>query len=251
VSRSVSGTCPEHDPDAGSLKPKRSGRPRQSGSRQRAISRPGRPKSSTASRSKYWEAPARSLARPVLGSSQTPYPYGEGVGADRVARFDLRQALRLDRSDEAIRIGESRANPNRPTWQQRKTRVTAFFGAKSAVSGSDTRGLDGHDTAESRSFLEQFRGSRPKSPRRKTKWRSKCDSNSQCCSANLERIRTAQLANREKRSLRRPLCPEPAVSGSVPRRPDAQHPAESRSFLGPFPGARGKSLQPQTEWRSK
>jgi hypothetical protein len=69
--------------------------------------------------------------------------------------------------------------------------------------------------------------------------------------ANQKRIRTAQLAHRENRGLRRPFRVELAVSGSVPRRVDAQHPAESRSFLGLSPSACGKSLQQQTEWRSK
>ncbi len=69
--------------------------------------------------------------------------------------------------------------------------------------------------------------------------------------ANQKRIRTAQLAHRENRGLRRPFGVELAVSGSVPRRPDAQHPAESRSFLGLFPSARPKSLRRKTEWRSK
>ena len=69
--------------------------------------------------------------------------------------------------------------------------------------------------------------------------------------ANQKRIRTAQLAHRENRGLRRPFGVELAVSGSVPRRPDAQHPAESRSFLGLFPPTRPKSPRQETEWRSK
>jgi hypothetical protein len=67
--------------------------------------------------------------------------------------------------------------------------------------------------------------------------------------ANLERIRTAQLANREKRGLLRLRGPEPAVSGSDAREPDRQNPAESREFPGLDLGVCGKSLQPQTEWR--
>ncbi len=67
--------------------------------------------------------------------------------------------------------------------------------------------------------------------------------------ANRKRIRTAQLANREKRGLLRLRGLEPAVSGSDAREPDRQNPAESRELLGVFPGADAKSLQPQTKWR--
>ena len=63
--------------------------------------------------------------------------------------------------------------------------------------------------------------------------------------ANLERIRTARLANRERRGLLRLRCREPAVSGSVARRPDGQDPAESQSFLGPFSTVCPKSLAPK------
>ena len=69
------------------------------------------------------------------------------------------------------RWGESRANPNRPTWQQRQTRVAAFLGAEPAVSGSDTRGLDGQDPAESRGFLGLCPSARGKSLHLQTEWR--------------------------------------------------------------------------------
>ena len=87
------------------------------------------------------------------------------------------------------------------------------------------------------------------SPMTRTSWRSKSNSNSHYVPANLGRIRTAQLGNRENPGLLRLRCREPALSGSDTRRRDAQHPAESRSFLGLFPGVRPKSLRLETEWR--
>ncbi len=62
--------------------------------------------------------------------------------------------------------------------------------------------------------------------------------------ANLERIRTAQLGNREKRGLQLMLGPEPSVSGSDAPELNGQNPAESLEFLGLYLDARGKSLQP-------
>ncbi len=67
--------------------------------------------------------------------------------------------------------------------------------------------------------------------------------------ANQKRIRTAQLANRDKRGPRRILGPEAAVSGSGWSRLNGQDPAESRGFLRLCPSARWKSPQQQTEWR--
>ena len=69
--------------------------------------------------------------------------------------------------------------------------------------------------------------------------------------ANQKRIRTAELGNREKRGLRRPLGPELAVSGSDTRGLDRQDPAESRGFPRLFLDAGAKSLQQQTEWRCR
>ncbi len=67
--------------------------------------------------------------------------------------------------------------------------------------------------------------------------------------ANRKRIGTAQLGNRDKLVSRRYWRPEPAVSGPGWPRPNSQHPAESRSFLGLYPSVRRKSLQQQTRWR--
>jgi hypothetical protein len=65
------------------------------------------------------------------------------------------------------------------------------------------------------------------------------------------RIRTAQLANREKRPLLRLRGPEPAVSGSDTRGRIGQDPANSRGFLSLGPSAGRKSLQQRTEWRCR
>ena len=67
--------------------------------------------------------------------------------------------------------------------------------------------------------------------------------------ANLERIRTGQLGNREKQGLRCLPGPETAVSGSDTCGLDGQEPAESRSFLGLFPPTRPKSPRRKTKWR--
>ena len=69
--------------------------------------------------------------------------------------------------------------------------------------------------------------------------------------AKSERTRTAQLANRENRAQQPPSSPRSAVSGSGSPDPNRQKPAESRVFLRPSLGMRGKSPQLKTGWRSK
>jgi hypothetical protein len=69
--------------------------------------------------------------------------------------------------------------------------------------------------------------------------------------ANRGRNRTAQVGRRDECELRRHLRSEPAVSGSLAPVLDRQNPAEWRDFMGLRLGASAKSLQQQTQWRSK
>ncbi len=79
----------------------------------------------------------------------------------------------------AVRISEvlplARANQKRIRTAQlgnrEKPALLSVRGPELAVSGSDARGLDGQDPAESRSFLGLFPTVRPKSLRQKTRWR--------------------------------------------------------------------------------
>jgi hypothetical protein len=62
-------------------------------------------------------------------------------------------------------------------------------------------------------------------------------------------IRTAGIANRDKRVRRGRLRPEPAVSGWDSPIPNRQDPAEPRHFIGSDLDVWGKSLLAQTQWR--
>ncbi len=61
--------------------------------------------------------------------------------------------------------------------------MRCLSGPEPAVSGSDTRGLDGQNPAESREFLGLYLDAGAKSLQQQTGWRSEWDSNLQYCSA--------------------------------------------------------------------
>ena len=63
--------------------------------------------------------------------------------------------------------------------------------------------------------------------------------------------RTVQLGNRDKPAPRLRLSSKPTVSGSGSPEPICENPADSREFLGLSFDLWGKSLQPQTQWRSE
>ena len=97
--------------------------------------------------------------------------------------------------------------------------------------------------------LERVPGQLSADPTRRFRWNIARHTLRKLQSGCGKRIRTAQLANREKRGLLPLRGLEPAVSGSDTSEPDCQNPAESRGFLRACPSARGKSLQRRTRWR--
>ena len=127
----------------------------------------------------------------------------------------------VDLLNAALRWGESRANPNRRTRQQRRMPTVAVCSQySSATSGGLTATM-------------VFPVNRPPPP----------------AEPNRKGIRTAQPSNREQRGLQLTLGPEPAVYGSDAPALNAQNPAESREFLDLNSDVSGESLPTQTQWR--
>ena len=126
--------------------------------------------------------PEPSVSGSVARSRSAKTPRNRGIFCD-APRCDLKVSATADWVAERVKfelsVGELKANPNRPTWQQRQTRAAASSGPGTRCLRFGFARTLAQNPATPRGFWGQKRAPAYQTPETQTEWRSEWNSNFQ------------------------------------------------------------------------